>query len=38
MSELRLITGKKVLGKTLWTVDQLFKEFEKDSMKHTTLT
>jgi len=29
MSELRLITGKKGSGKTLWTVDQLFKEFEK---------
>lgn len=29
MSELRLITGKKGSGKTLWTVDQLFKEVEK---------
>lgn len=34
MSELRLITGKKGSGKTLWTVDQLFKAFEIGFYEH----
>lgn len=30
MSKLKLITGQKGSGKTLWTVDELFKEFERN--------
>lgn len=31
---IRLVTGKKGAAKTLWVVDQLFKEYEKDPTRN----